>query len=387
MPRDLRLLLVSTFLTTGSFGLLLPIVPLWALAGGASTTGAGATNATFLFVTVAAQVVSPAVLRMVGHRESLIAGGLFLGLPTFAYAFTSNLAPLIVISAARGIGFALVVVTGITLVARLLPGERRGRGFGLYGMAVGLPNLVFLPTGPSIAAHAGFQPLFVTGGALPLAGVVLVAAMRMRTRQETARRGGTRPQRQEISPLRTFTVPAVLMCAHALSSSTIVTFLPAALPGGTAVAAALFAYSVGTVAGRWAAGVLRDRSRRPVVLGPAAAVCTAGQLALAFAAVGDTQVVVAAAGVPGALAFGLGFGALQTDTLTVMFDRVPAHGYDLASTGWNMAFDSGTGIGSLVIGMLATRFDFPVAFTFAGVLLGLLVPVAVALGRPRPRAG
>lgn len=385
MPRDFRLLLLSTFLTTGSFGLLLPIVPLWALEGGASTTGAGATNATFLLVTVAAQIVSPVVLRAVGHRESLIAGGLLLGLPVFAFATTNELGPLVAVSAVRGLGFALIVVSGITLVARLLPGERRGRGFGVYGMAVGLPNLVFLPAGPWIAEHLSFQALFVTGGVLPLVGLVMIVAMRVRTRQGSAR--PARTERSGLPPLRSFTIPAVVMCAHALGSSSIVTFLPAALPGAATVAGALFCYSAGTVIGRWAAGVLRDRHRRAVVLGPAAVVCTLGQLALGFAAYAGEQGLVAAAGVPGALAFGLGFGALQTDTLTVMFDRVPARGYDLASTAWNMAFDSGTGIGSLVIGVLATAFGFPTAFTLAAALLAALVPVAVALSRSRTRAG
>src|SRR5690606_19051186 len=98
-----------------------------------------------------AQLGAPRTLRLLGHRESLVLGGVLLGLPVAAYPLTADLPALLAVSALRGVGFALVVVTGSALVAHLLPPHRRGRGLGQYGLASGIPNVVCLPTGAWLA--------------------------------------------------------------------------------------------------------------------------------------------------------------------------------------------------------------------------------------------
>lgn len=382
--RDFRLLLASSPLTFGSFGLLLPVVPLWAEQGGAPPAGVGATNAAFLFVTVAVQAAAPRILRRLGHRETLVLGAVLLGLPVFAYPATTSLAALIAISALRGIGFALVVVTAGALIPRLLPAHRRGRGVGLFGLSIGIPNLLWLPAGPWAAETAGFAAVFVLGGLLPLAGASIVAFMRVRTRER-----GRPPSGDETGQadgpvrLRQLAVPFTVMCVAALASSAFVTFLPAAFVGASGVTAGLLAYGVGGMGGRWLAGELADRYRRPVFLVPGVVLSVAGLLAVLVGANTDDPTVVLVAGLAGGLAFGVGFGAVQNSTMTAMFDRVSPRGFDLASTVWNMAFDAGTAVGSLAIGVVAGFAGYPVTFALTAGVLAAVLPLAVALGRRR----
>lgn len=384
---DFRLLLASTAVTIASYVLLLPVVPLWAQSGGAGPAGAGATNATLLLVTVASQLAAPPLLRRLGHRECLLLGGALLGLPTFCYAITARLDVLLAVSAVRGVGFALLVVTGSALVARLLPARERARGLGTYGLAVGLPNLVFLPAGPWLAVHVGFGVIFAVAGALPLAGLALAAGMRVRTRTAAGSgRGGRTHHRARPAPvpLGPLALPFAVMMCSSLASSGYVTFLPTALGDQRTVAAGLFAYGVGLLTGRWTAGALAGRWRRAVLVGPGVGLGVCGLAALtASVAVAAPPSTLVGLVVAGALAFGLGFGAVQNDTLTLMFDRVPTAGYDVASTAWNMAYDAGTGTGSLALGIVAGSFGFPIAFAGTAALLAAILPGAVASSRAR----
>lgn len=378
--RDFRLLLACSPLILGSFGLLLPVVPLWAERGGAPPAGVGATNAAFLFVTVAVQAAAPRILAHLGHRESLVLGAVLLGLPVFAYPLTTSLATLVAISALRGIGFALVVVAAGALVPRLLPAHRRGRGVGMFGLATGVPNVLWLPAGPWVSEVAGFTTVFVLGGALPLTGATIAVAMRVRTRAQG------RPQRRRAAAdrpvrLRPLATPAVVVCLAALASSAFVTFLPAALDDARGVTAGLLAYAVGMLAGRWLGGELGDRYRRPVLLLPGVVLAVTGMSGLVVGASTDAASAALIAVLAGGLAFGVGFGAVQNTTMTAMFDRSQPRGFDVASTAWNMALDAGTAIGSLAIGVGAGFVGYPVTFAVTAGLLAAALPLAVALGR------
>ena len=59
---------------------------------------------------------------------------------------------------------------------------------------------------------------------------------------------------------------------------------------------------------------------------------------------------------------GLGYGALQNLTLVVAFQAAGRDRVDAASAAWNVGFDAGTGLGSLVTGYLAAGFSFPAAY-------------------------
>src|SRR5699024_9559961 len=63
----------------------------------------------------------------------------------------------------------------------------------------------------------------------------------------------------------------------------------------------------------------------------------------------------------GAALVGLAYGGLQSLTLVHAFERAGPENSRLASTAWNIGFDSGTGLGSAVVGALATGFSYLVA--------------------------
>jgi MFS family permease len=369
-----RLTLGATALGFSGYALLLPVVPLWAARGGATALGAGVTTGALMLTTVATQLAVPWLLHRVEHRWVLGVGLVLLGAPAPLFALSAAPAPLIAVSALRGIGFGLTTVVGSALVAELVPPARHGRAMGWYGAAVGAPQLVLLAVGVAAVDRLGFAPVFLAGGAAPLLGALLVPFIRLAP--PAPRQQGPGPDAGPVGwagALRAGAGPLSAMVVCALAQGGLVTFLPLAVADGAAVVPlALFAASAGGLAGRVGAGVLVDRFRiGGRLVGPAAAVTAAGVVLVAV------SLAAAPAVVAGAALVGVGFGAVQSDSLTAL---LAAHGparYGAASAAWNIAFDAGTGVGAIGLGAVADPFGFRAAFAVAAGLCALAALPAV----------
>ena len=87
----------------------------------------------------------------------------------------------------------------------------------------------------------------------------------------------------------------------------------------------------------------------------------------------------------GAALLGMGFGALQNDTLVLMIDRIGPGRVGLASTVWNVGYDAGTGSGSLVVGGLAGAIGIAGGFGVLATLGLVAVPAAMVMARAEAR--
>ncbi|MGD9991419.1 MFS transporter [Pseudonocardia sp.] len=376
------LLLVATVLAFGGYSLLLPIVPLWVTEGGSGPFGAGVTTGVLMAVTVATQFAVPWMLRRIGHRWVLVVGMVFMGAPAPLLALSSELAPVLAVTTLRGVGFGMVTVAGSALVAELLDPAEHSRGASRFGLAVGLPLLVLLPTGVAVVEWIGFTAVFV-GGTIPLFGAVLMLVLRLdrpgravavadpdvATAGIVATGSATVPDspgwRGERGPLL-----AMLACATAQGG--LITFLP--VTGSAAAAtAALFATAAGSLGGRFLAGELvvrHDVGGRLLV--PGVLIAAAGMAAEVVASL--LTAGGAAALVVGALLVGFGFGMVQNDSLVQLFALGGRARYGRASALWNAAFDSGFGVGAVGLGAIAGPFGFAAAHGAGAAFLLIVAP-------------
>ena len=352
-------------------------MPVHAAAGGASPAAAGTTTGVFMAATVAAQLTVPAVLRRTGPRAALVAGALALGAPAALLVATSALPVLHAVAVVRGIGFGLVTVTGAALVADLAPAAKRGRAVGLYGVAVGLPQLVLLSGG--VWAYEVLDPAVVllAGAALPLVSALCCARLPT-TRAAPRDRSGTLPAAVAMPPW-------TAMVVSAAAAGGVITVLPLWAPsdlaGGTATAAlALAVLTAGQLAGRGIGGELADRSRvrTPALTVAGLAVVVLGAVVVAL---GGTSLPVAV--LAGAALVGLGFGAVQSDTLLALFARAGPTRSGAASTWWNTAYDAGTGLGAAALSAVLGAAGGGAAFLVAALAALLAAPLVLATRGPR----
>ena len=109
-------------------------------------------------------------------------------------------------------------------------------------------------------------------------------------------------------------------------------------------------------------------------------VAAAGLMALAAGLSGGGAAVVLVA----CAATGVGYGAAQSLTLVSAFARAGPPARATASAVWNVAFDSGTAVGAILIGaLIATSLGIWGAFAVLAALALAVVPLGAASG---PRA-
>ena len=351
-------LVSSTFASLAGFNLLLSVVPLYADELGGGNTGAGFATAVFMLSTVLAQAQMPRALARFGYRPILASGLLFLGLPSFLYAFTTGLTSVLAVTLARGVGFGIVTVLFAALVVELAPTERRGEALGLFGVAITLPTIFCNPLGLWLVNGYGYGSVFLLGGVAPLLGFVSFIGTR-------ATRGGGRANGAGFleglsrGPLLRL-VSLFAVCT--MVGGVLVTFLPLAAPGVGifSAATAILALGLATAAGRWWAGRFGDRNGSRGLLAPGLVLAALGVATLAQ---GGPALLA------GATLFGLGFGALQSATLVIIMSRVSKDEYGLGSTLWNAAFDAGTGIGAFLLRFVIEAAGFSSAFYLCAALL------------------
>jgi predicted MFS family arabinose efflux permease len=60
----------------------------------------------------------------------------------------------------------------------------------------------------------------------------------------------------------------------------------------------------------------------------------------------------------------------------VMFRRSGSEGHGMASTAWNMAYDAGTGVGAVAVGLASHALRISGSLLAAAALILLVVPLA-----------
>ncbi len=365
ISRSLLLVFGATFGTTVSFYLLLSVVPLYATSVGAGQIGAGLATGVLMFATVAAELVTPALVARLGYRMVLAAGLVLLGAPSLGLPFSDSMVGILAVSAVRGVGFAIDVVVGSALVASVAPPERRGETLGIYGIVVGVPAIVALPLGVLLVNEVGYPPVFVAGAVAALVGVVALPGI-----------PGRAPHAEQpvgiVAALGSAPLlrPSIVFSTTAMAAGVIVTFLPLVLGNAAenlAELGLLVQATVSTIT-RWWAGRHGDRHGSTGLMVPAVAVSAMGILALVI----STNPFVVLFGM---LLFGAGFGIAQNASLSLMFERVSSTAYGSVSALWNLAYDSGLGVGATAFGIVASGASYPIAFGLtAAVMLVALIP-------------
>ena len=375
----IRKLVLLTLLGFTGFSATLASLPWWAVNGGASPTAAGLVTTVMLGVTVVVQFLVPAVERRIGTGRTLAIGVLALGAPSPLYLLSTDLTPMLAVSAVRGIGFGVLTVMGAALTAVLAPPGRHGEAVGLYGLAVAVPNLLVGARGRGLGAERRFLARRRAGD-ISGAGCSVGAGIGADHQPPVAHEKAVHRRAAQAAIL-----PSVVLLTITLAGGGVTTYLPIERPNGYLATLVLVLFGWTAALGRWRVGRFADRTGTRLLLpgdGRPRGRGSGGAGCRAVARGGHSS-----AG--GSRVFGTAYGAVQNLTLVAAFARARGHGASTVSAVWNAAFDTGTGIGAVVVGALAaTGMGVPMALgACAGLIAGCLPLAAMASARRGAGAG
>lgn len=403
-------LLLLTAAGFAGYAALLPIAPLWAVHGGADEAGAGLVNGILLLATILTQPFVPWLLRRFGTGSVIATGLIFMGAPSLLHLFSDRLEWILLLSILRGLGFGVLTVTGSTAVAHLVPPARHGAAIGAYGAAIAVPQVFLLPAGPWLVDIVDYWVVFALG-AVSLLGVAAAPELARALHEHELHQhelydqqealdepGDARPaangahgdhaatvQAQQARPLAIRLLrPTLLLIGVTLAGGALITFAPQMSSSPLATAGGLVLLTVMAAISRWRVGTLADRFGMTRFIWPLVSLTVIGLVLTALAVQNPSETSVPLFLIAMTVV-GIAYGGLQNLTLLLALAVAQRHEYGSASAVWNVGFDAGMGLGSVLVGAIAAGYSFPLALLVAAAISLATLPLAlVRIRNSRP---
>lgn len=365
----------------GAWSLLLPVVPLAVLDAGGSPTLAGWTTGVFMAATVLTQMVTPVLLRRVGYLPVMAVSAFMLGVPALGHLLGMEPVAVLLFSALRGVGFGALTVAESALIAELVPIGYLGKATGMMGVFIGLSQMAFLPIGLAMAERFGFDSTYWAAAACGLFGMLM--CLRVPKIKAAAVEKNSELLAAYAPTWKLVAVPALTLTTLSMSFGVVSSFLPAAVREIDPVTGAVLGGLMLSIAGggamvfRYVAGAVADRTGRPGgLIIPGQVAGAVGMFLMAGTMFWGWSVWWL---VPAAVAFGGAFGVVQNEALLSMFTRLPRERVSDASALWNIFYDSGTGLGSVILAMAVTGAAGGAAFAPSFLIGALIITAGVGM--------
>ena len=344
-----------------------PLLPLYLVSFGASSTIIGAVVAVFTIAATISRVPVGLYIDRVGRKPFLIYGIAFFTVSNFGYLWAPSILLMVPFRILHGIGWSGCTTAIATLAADIAPKKRRGELIGYAGMASSLAGALGPVAGFAIFDIFGYSGVF-TGAGVLLIGSFFLGFMVSEPKNVLSQE--KMADWTEAIAVRETLLPAVVVSLLAFGQGGTLTFLPIhALKLGIENPGLWFGlYALCLLITRPVAGPLSDRISRRAVIVPGLILHLVSFLLLALA---SSPIWLWAAAILG----GLGVGAAQPALMAVAVDETSPQRRGQSLAQYQCFYDLGIGVGSMALGALLDMVDqnFSVMyFTTVGVsFLGL----------------
>ena len=166
-PREVGVLVFSSFFVAVGFGIISPIMPLYAKSFGVNNAQVGLIISVFALARFASGLISGKLVDKFGERIVYTTGVGSVAVSSFAAALAQNYEQLLIFRAAGGLGSSMFSVAAGSIVLRAVDDTRRARAQSLYNGSF----LLGMMAGPAIG---GFLTAFSLRAPLMIYAVLLV---------------------------------------------------------------------------------------------------------------------------------------------------------------------------------------------------------------------
>ena len=178
LPRDVIVLGVIAFFVNVGFGVMSPVLPVFARTFGVSNMAVGAVISAFAVLRLGMSPWVPQVIRWFGARVTLAAGIGIVAVSSALAGLAGSYAQLLVLRGVGGIGSAMFGVSAMSLLLAAAPATLRARSAAFYQGGFLLGGMAGPAIGGAMAAISLTAPFFFYAGTLVLAGAVGLGFLR-----------------------------------------------------------------------------------------------------------------------------------------------------------------------------------------------------------------
>lgn len=292
-------------------------------------------------------------LDLVGRKKVVVISLLlFLAVTAAYFTVYSSFIFLLLLRFIHGVSFGVATTANGTIAADLIPEKRKGEGMGYYALSMNLAMALGPFVGLVLVEQTNFTVLFAV---ISLFAVfALISGVNIRLPKpavsDTAAVAATNKQHwtQFVEPGALPISLIALLLAFAYSG--VLTFIPnyAEEIGMPGMASSFFVvYALMIIVSRPFTGKLFDRLPDQFVIYPALLLYVIGLILLSQAN-GPLIFLISAA------VIGLGFGTLFPCMQTIAVRNAAVHRRGLATSTFLLCFDTGVGLGSFILGSVAS---------------------------------
>ncbi len=152
---EVRTSIAGTFIIMVGFGILSPILPLYARSFGVGLDSVGVLVAAFSVTRLAIDPFTGAIIRRLGERRAVVLGAIVVGITTALAAVAPTFTLLVLFRGAGGAGSAIFFTGLLSYMLRTIPGDRIGRVMSVWYASFNVGIIAGQPLGGVFADALG----------------------------------------------------------------------------------------------------------------------------------------------------------------------------------------------------------------------------------------
>lgn len=345
---------------------LFPTAPFHILALGGSTSAAGLFLGVLTYASAFSAPVTGSLSDRFGPRHVLIVASVAITAFTLAYAVVPSYRIMLPLVFVHGVFWSGLLTGSAAYTTNILPESRRGEGIAYWGLST-IAAIAVAPTIGFWVFQFGWRALCLETAALN----VVMACIAWSLPHDPARAAIPHPPHRRLIEWRVLILSFTLfLYSFGYGGVTSFTALYADANGVSPKGIYLTALAVVILVTRPISGRLGDRFGYRRILAPCLVLIATGLALLVF---GGTKPWLVAS----AVVFGAGFGTAYPTFAGYVMRNVSAARRGAAFGAILACFDTGIGTGSTTLGWIIGRHGFPTAFGTAAVLAALSLPYFV----------
>lgn len=384
--KDFLIVSAANFFLYFTFYLLMVTITIFASDEfHASPSEAGLAPGIFVIGVLIARLFTGRSIDKVGWKKTLYLGLLFFLITTCLYFFVNNMTTLLMNRFLNGASMGMASTATGTIVAKIIPNERRGEGTGYYALSVVLAASVGPFLGMLLIHYAGFSINFALCILLIAFSYISVFFLKIPKVQYS---------KEQLEKMKGFSLHSffevkaipisIIGIFIGLGYSSILTFLSSYTKEINLVEVGSFffiVYAVFVLVSRPFTGRWFDEKGENMIMYPSILLFALGLFVLSEAHHGFALLLA------GALV-GLGYGTLSASGQAISIKVSPKERVGLATSTWFIFFDGGVGIGPTILGAIVPILGYRGLYmTMSIVLLACLFLYYLLHGRKAVKKG
>ena len=383
LPREVSVLVVSSFFVAVGFGIIVPAIPLFARSFGVSNAAVGLIISLFALTRFASGLFSGKLVDKFGERTIFAVGVALVALSVGLSGLAQSYNQLLFFRAAGGLGSSMFSVAASSVILRSVSDAQRGHAQSVYNGSFLLGAIAGPAIGGALAAVSLRAPFFVYAIALSISGTVAFIFFTSEHLQAPKKSDGKKAvmSLREALSLKGYRYALVITFVASwvlfgVGTSILPLFITEELKSTAAVVGWGFTISAiiqGTLILR--AGRLSDERGRRFILIVGTTIALVGIVIMTLT-LNPLMFFISMA------IMGLGNAFLASAPATIVGDLIEGKGGQVIAL-FQMAGDAGMIVGPVVVGFVADHYGYRAAFGLSGLVF--CIAIVLSLKMPETR--